>query len=230
MDAPDCDPEMLADALEVLDRTGRITGGHRLLRRQVLDLLGSREPRPISILDIGTGGGGGARSLGRTLCGRGWSPAFTLADLHARTLSLCRKRLPGEFRDPYRFVRLDGTHLPFGDRAFDVVVCSLTLHHLEDAEAARLFGEMDRVGRWGWALTDLRRSRLGLAAIRLLAATAWRRHPFPRADGPVSVRRSFTASELRSLLRGASLPRARVEARPMRLAARSVRGEPGTPE
>jgi len=227
MDAPDCDRVALADALEVLGRASRRLGGDRLLRRQVVRVLGGRSPGPVSIVDIGTGGGDSALSVATHLRRRGWKPTLVLADLHAATLSICRSRVESAgvragVEYPPSFVRLDAAALPFASRSFDIAVSSLTLHHLEDEDALMLLKELARVGRWGWAVTDLRRSRLAYAAVRLLSATAWRRHPFPREDGPVSILRSFTPTEIRRLTRRTDGLEANVETRFVRWAARGT--------
>ncbi len=227
MDAPDCDRTDLADALDVLARASRRLGGDRLLRRQVTRLLGDRIPGPVSILDVGTGGGDSALSVAAHLRARGWQPTMVLADLHSATLAICRDRVSAAASDAKNqrpsFVRLDAAALPFASRSFDVAISSLTLHHLEDEDAITLLQEFERIARLGWAVTDLRRSRLAYAAIRLLSVTAWRRHPFPREDGPVSILRSFTPVEIRVLSQRANGREARVEGRFFRWAARGTR-------
>jgi hypothetical protein len=79
---------------------------------------------------------------------------------------------------------------------------------------------MDRVSDGRWVVTDLRRSRTAYLALRLLAATLWRRHPYPRQDGPVSVRRAFTADEARRLLEHARLEATVERKAPFRLRLR----------
>jgi ubiquinone/menaquinone biosynthesis C-methylase UbiE len=172
------------------------------------------------VLDIGAGGGDSAVSLRRSLADRGWTPRITIADRHAATLGLAARRVAE--RDgaaDYEFVRLEGEALPFRDGAFDLVLCSTVLHHLEDAAAGALLRETERVTSVGWIVADLRRSRVALAAVRLLASTLWRRSALPRVDGPVSVRRSFTPLEIRALLdRDGSCP-AVIESGPIRWVA-----------
>jgi SAM-dependent methyltransferase len=222
MDAPDCDARELADALDVLADTGRFFGGDRLLRRRVSSLVG-RAPAGsdsvLRVLDVGAGGGDAAVALHNDLVRAGWRPRFVLADLHATTLSLCRDRVGvrlGAGDTAARFVRLDGARLPFADDAFDVAVSTTTFHHLSDDEAVAFVSDLQRVTRLGWVVTDLWRSTFTLAAVRLLAATVWRGHPFPRLDGPVSVRRSFTPTEVRRMLAKLELSSARVRPRLVR--------------
>lgn len=228
MDRPDCPPERLSEALRTIARANRWSGGERLLRREVLRLLAGRTPGPLRLLDVGSGDGTGVLRLARRLARRGWRPRILLTDRHAATLPIAREREATRrwsrraAADGVGFVRLDAAALPFADGAVDVAVSTAVLHHLEADEAVAFLRELERVSRIGWAVADLRRSLLGYAAVRFMAATAWRRKPLNRADGPVSVRRAFTGEEARGLLRRAGLDRARVRVRPLRLAVRSV--------
>lgn len=228
MDRFDCDVGRLRRALDGLAAVHRLTGGHRLhiaaLLRATHNLDDARE---IRILDVGAGGGEGTAHLLRRLGRRAREAWAVLADLHPVTLRLARERLSGGLPtgaagngENLRFVRLTAGSLPFADGAFDLAFSSTTLHHLEWDEAVAFLGELDRVSRGRWAVTDLRRSRLTLALVRLLAATLWRRNPFPRRDGPLSVRRSFTPGELAGLIGAAGLSGARVDRRgPVRMRA-----------
>lgn len=248
MDRPDCDPDDLRQALDGLARVHRAFGGHRMVAGPLLRRLAGRRPGPLRLLDVGTGGGDLAAGLSRRLRGRGWSPRLTLADLHPRTIRIARRRWRSNGSETDApsvdgaagaggvgprtgkaaadapsadFVRLDARRLPFPDGAFDLAVSSTMLHHLARDDALAFLREMDRVAAGRWLVTDLKRSRLALAAVRLLAVTLWRRNPLPRRDGPVSVRRAFTPDELRSMLARADLTGARVDGRwPVRLRIR----------
>lgn len=218
MDAPDADPEALEESLDALDWTNRWLGGRRLVASPVLSFLRDREPGPLRLLDVGAGGGDIPADLARKMASRGWRPRFVLGDLRAPILRSARRRI-GVGRT-FRFVRLSGVALPFPDDAFDLAVSSTTLHHLERDEAVAFVGEMARVARAGWLISDLRRSRTAYAALLLLAHTLWRARPYPRRDGPVSIRRSFTREELEGVLAAAGVGPARVlRAAPFRLLA-----------
>lgn len=219
MDAPDCDRAQLAGALDALSTANRFFGGQRALRIRIEQIVQNGGDGPLRVLDVGAGGGDVSLRLARSLRGRGCETRFVLADLHAGVLDLCRDRVGtrgGEAAGGAAYVRLDGAALPFPDDAFDIAFSSATLHHLDDRDAVRLLRELDRVSRLGWVVTDLRRSRTALLSVRALAATLWRSHPFPRTDGPISVRRSFTVSEVRRLLADAGLEAAVVRSRPVR--------------
>jgi ubiquinone/menaquinone biosynthesis C-methylase UbiE len=98
----------------------------------------------------------------------------------------------------------DGRSLPYPDRAFDVVHASLVLHHLDEADAVTLLGEMGRVARLGVVLNDLDRSRLAWLGAwlmgHLLTGNRYTRH-----DAPLSVRRAYRLEEAVALVRAAGL-------------------------
>jgi hypothetical protein len=78
----------------------------------------------------------------------------------------------------------------------DYVTATHFFHHLTDEEVVSILMEFDRVARRGIIVNDLLRSRRALAWIRLFTLFA---NPCVKADGPLSVRRSFTLAEIKAL-------------------------------
>jgi ubiquinone/menaquinone biosynthesis C-methylase UbiE len=103
----------------------------------------------------------------------------------------------------------DGRSLPYPDRSFDVAHASLVLHHLTPIEADGLLREMARVARLGVVVNDLERDRLGWLGAWLMGhlLTGSR---FTRHDAPLSVARSYRASEMVELMQDADLQPVRV--------------------
>jgi ubiquinone/menaquinone biosynthesis C-methylase UbiE len=101
----------------------------------------------------------------------------------------------------------DARALPFADAAFDVVHCSLLVHHLGPDEAVVVLREMRRVASLGIVVNDLRRGLIPLAATAV-SAVALGRSRVTRIDGIRSARRSYTLGELDDLLVAAGLRRA----------------------
>ncbi len=103
----------------------------------------------------------------------------------------------------FRFFTLDALTdtIPGG---YDVVCCSLFLHHLDDAEAVGLLARMAHSTGRLVLVNDLVRSRPGYAlawaGCRLLSRSRIVWH-----DGPVSVAAAFTPAEVRELARRAGL-------------------------
>ena len=93
----------------------------------------------------------------------------------------------------------DATLLPFADRSVDIAMCSQTLHHFDDAAAAKVLRELDRVARVRVIVADLRRSWLAAAGL-WVASFPLGFHPVSRHDGVVSIMRGYAGDELQRLV------------------------------
>lgn len=91
----------------------------------------------------------------------------------------------------------------------DVAVSSLFLHHLHDDQAVAVLRSMAAAVRYGIVISDLVRSRLGLA-LALFGTAVLARSKVARIDGPMSVCAARTPDEYRRLLAAAGLTGATV--------------------
>jgi hypothetical protein len=55
--------------------------------------------------------------------------------------------VPGSDAPPYKVVLYDGTHIPFTDQQFDLLVCNSVIEHVPIARRAELAREMTRVAK-----------------------------------------------------------------------------------
>jgi 2-polyprenyl-3-methyl-5-hydroxy-6-metoxy-1,4-benzoquinol methylase len=204
MDQPGLEAAVHQQALRGLRRTNawsRTTGV--LWRGQREAGVFSRPSRPIRLLDIASGGGDVAMGLaqmarrhGIALEAHGCDVSAT-AVAHA-TAAAQRAKLSGvEF---FEWNALGG-ELPSG---YDVVMCTLFLHHLAEDDAVQLLRRMRAAARACVLVDDLVRTRLGYVlawgGARLLT-----RSRIVHIDGPLSVRSAFSLGEARSLAERAGL-------------------------
>ena len=96
----------------------------------------------------------------------------------------------------------DALALPFGDSTFDVVGCSLFIHHLEPQQVVRFMNEALRVARYAVLINDLVRHRLHLALA--YAGYVLYRSRLTRHDAIASVRRAYTMDQINGILRQTS--------------------------
>lgn len=160
-----------------------------------------RGPVPL-VVDVGGGRGDLARRLLRRARRRGRALRVVVVD-----------RAPGPTAPGVLRIRADATALPIRPGGVDVVVTSLTLHHLEPAAAVRCLAEMRAAARRGIVVNDLLRSPLTLAMV-WLATRLFCRHRFSRNDGPLSVRRAYSPRELAALARRAGIGGLRIRRYP----------------
>lgn len=129
-----------------------------------------------------------------------------------------RARVPaGEIR------WLAGDALAYEGPPPDVVLSSLVMHHLRDAEIVAFLRCMEGSARTGWWINDLERAQRPYRWFGVLAR-AMRWHRFVRHDGPVSFRRAFREEDWTRLLADAGVSGARlVRSRPARLCLERIR-------
>jgi len=206
LDSDEVTGAALSRSLAFVTEVNRRLGAVRSLRRHLSGLVG--RPR-VRLLDVGTGNAGVLRDLlawGRRGGGMEWTGVgLDLKEAMIRIAAAEGPVVPGRLR----LILGDARALPFADGTFDAAFSTLTLHHLSDEDAVVFVAEMARVAR-RVVVSDLERSLTAYVGARLLAETRWRTDPVTRNDGPLSVQRSFTVEELRSIGRRARLERVRV--------------------
>lgn len=177
----------LGVALGDLDRINRWFGGIGTMVSMLERVASRTGARRLSMLDVGGAGGDLAQAAARRLTKSGVELDILVAD---RAASHLDHRLPG--------VASDATALPFRDNSFDVVGCSLLVHHLSPEQVKQFVREALRVCRRAVLINDLRRSPVHLALV--YAGFPLFRSPLTRNDGPASVRAAYTPEDMRELL------------------------------
>jgi ubiquinone/menaquinone biosynthesis C-methylase UbiE len=194
-------PKEIAQSLGDLRAINRRFGGIRTLRTLVERVAEASGARQLTLLDIGAGSGDVPLGAAARVAARGTAVSVTLCDRAATHLP----------RGGARCVVGDALVLPFRDASYDLVSCSLFLHHLEPAEIARFVPEAMRVARRALVINDLRRGWIHHFVVRLAAALFKSR--ITRHDARVSVRRSYTPGEVRAMLRSAGVQRVELRRR-----------------
>jgi len=144
----------------------------------------------LAVLDVAAGGCDIGDALAETRSCR-----VVSLDINAFGLKRTRRTQP---------VVGDGTVLPFADATFDAVICSLSFHHLTDAECTQVLREMWRTSRGRVLVNDLHRHPVAYAAIWILSRL-FSRSVMVKHDGPASVRRAFSPADLREIARKAGV-------------------------
>jgi len=93
--------------------------------------------------------------------------------------------------------------LPYADHSFDIVLCTLALHHFDPDKAAKLLQNMARVGKH-LLVFDIERSTLAYLGAVLLTRVIPMNY-MTRHDAPVSVRRAYTVREIQHIIQQAGL-------------------------
>jgi 2-polyprenyl-3-methyl-5-hydroxy-6-metoxy-1,4-benzoquinol methylase len=207
MDRPDVKKAWLREELEILQKINRF-GAHRLMLRYINQLLDTSKVEGLSVLDLATGAADIPRAVVAWARKNGTKIKVTAIDGNEEVLRSAREWC----RDwpEIQLERCNLLELPYGAESFDIVICSLALHHFTTEDAISVLRRMNEIARVGYALNDLQRSRLTIWTAELLARTIMR-SPIVRHDGPQSFRAAFTVPELRSMAQQAGMRNFRVK-------------------
>lgn len=190
---------LVAGLSRLNDRCGYTAFFLRQFRKLIGSIDSSRREGPLSILDVGAGGGGLLAAIHGWSRRRGLEVELTGLDLCEEFQKRAEKRLHAR-GVPVRFVQGNACDLQaFADDSFDVVLSSYMVHHIRNASALTgFFSEVYRVARLGWLVADLDRPFWGPAYMQM--AYVFGTHPRLVGDGVKSIRRAYRPDEINFLL------------------------------
>lgn len=199
MDDPNLPQDEHLRALAGLARLNRLTGVSWPIYNQ-LKRIATLLRRPLKVLDVATGSGDLPIRWARRARAEGLPMQITAIDISDVAIRYAQEEAR-RVGVNVCFQQRDclGQRLPAG---FDVVTCSLFIHHLEEAQIAQLLVAMRAAAGHAVVVCDLERSRPNLAAVWLAAHTVTP-SPIVHEDAVKSVRGALTRNEFRRIAEAA---------------------------
>jgi 2-polyprenyl-3-methyl-5-hydroxy-6-metoxy-1,4-benzoquinol methylase len=193
MDRPDPSTTDLARALINLQKLNQHFGSHRIIRHFLNRWLKPGET--LTIFDACTGFGDIPRLVVERARRRGSHVKVLAVDMQPATLKIARQR--SALFPEISYEQADIRSFEPGER-FDIVLCSLALHHFAWQEAVQILQRLSQLSDRAVLISDLARSVSGILGVYLLTSTVFR-HPMTKFDGRLSIRRAFSFAEMRRL-------------------------------
>lgn len=190
-------------------RVNRYAGGLRALTQHLYPRLKQQRNETVTIADIGCGAANLGVHLVKWAQRNGLNVRVLAVDIAARNLHVARQTTLNT--PAVHLVQADAMRPPFSFNTVDYVISSLVLHHFASATLIGLLQACFKLARCGIIMSDLVRGRLPMLAFHL-AQPIFARNALTRHDGKLSIRRSYTLAELRTLAEEAELPDAQVHA------------------
>jgi 2-polyprenyl-3-methyl-5-hydroxy-6-metoxy-1,4-benzoquinol methylase len=207
MDQPGLDPALHAQALQGLACINRISRSDAILWPSLKRLLKHTNPAPLRVLDIATGGGDVALKLLGRAQRRGLPLKFDACDVSPRAVALATEAAERAGL-PLNVFQHDviAQGVPDG---YDVVMCSLFLHHLDCPEALGFLRASRLAAGVAVLVNDLLRTRAGYFLAHL-GPRLLTRSEIVHTDALLSVGAAFTRAEVLTLAEEAGMTGARL--------------------
>lgn len=198
LDSDQCPTPEAETSLRDLCRINRWFGGVGTTRNLIERVSVRTGQKHFSVLEVAAGFGEVPRAAASQLARK--EITLDITDLD---------RLHSHLQPGHCAVAGDALALPFRDDSFDLVSCSLFMHHLSPSEVARFAAEVTRVSRCAVLINDLIRHPVHLMLV--YAGFPLMRSYVSRMDGLASVRRAYIPEEMERMLSSGIEPSDRVE-------------------
>lgn len=196
MDDPQLPEEPHRAALYGLARLNRATAIAPVLYRRIRRIAVMAK-RPVKVLDIATGSGDLPIYWAKRAAKDRLGIHFTGIDFSDLAIAVGREEA-AKAKVSVEFIQRDvlRDRLPTG---YDVLTCSLFMHHLELDQIRHLLTSMQSLSPSSIIICDLERSMLNLSCV-WFAAHSLSRCPIVHRDAVRSVRAAFTREEFQAIV------------------------------
>ena len=191
MDDFSLEGEELRDALDKIASINQFLGGNKLTLQGVNKLLHSKDE--ITIVDVGCGNGDMLRALADFGTKNNYNFKLIGIDANAFTIDYAIK-LSQEYPN-ISYKCEDVFSEPFSQLNYDIVLCTLTLHHFKNNQIDYLLQLFYKQARIGIVINDLHRNIIAYRAFQLICFF-FRLNRMSREDGLISILRGFKKQEL----------------------------------
>ncbi|MEL1244329.1 methyltransferase domain-containing protein [Flavobacterium sp. DGU11] len=200
--------EELRDALDKIASINQLLGGNKLTLEGVEELLQKADKtKTITIADVGCGNGDMLRMLSAYAKKKGYSFRLIGVDANRFTVTYAEK-LSKDFPD-IEYKCIDIFKEEFESLKYDIVLCTLTLHHFKDDEILKIITTFNRNASVGVVINDLHRSKMAYRLFEMLCRI-FALNRMSREDGLVSILRGFKKEELEAFAKKLNIKNSRI--------------------
>lgn len=194
MDDFSLEGEELQEALDKIARINQLLGGNKLTLHGIKKLLNnSNTHQTIVIADIGCGNGDMLRMLAKF--GQKNKLNFKLIGIDANEFTInYAKTLSSEYSN-IEYLCVDIFTEDFSNLKYDIVLCTLTLHHFTNEQILNIITTFNNNANVGIIINDLHRSKLAYRLFKIIGII-FNLNKMSREDGLVSILRGFKKKEL----------------------------------
>ena len=188
--------DLFRDTLDKLEIINRFLGGNTVTINGLKNLLKNQSKnKTITIVDLGCGNGDILRDVAKF--GRKNNYSFNLIGIDANLAAIeYAKELSKEYSE-LSFKTIDILSEDFKKQSYDVVLCTLFLHHFKNEELISFLKTTTNKATIGVVVNDLHRHKLAYYLFKLIGFFI--KNKMVRQDGLTSVLRAFKREDLENI-------------------------------
>lgn len=212
MDQPGLDEQTHRKALTGIGRVNNLSRIRHVLGREIIRIARHQKLKRVRVLDLACGGGDLAIGLGRHASRHNIGFKIDGCDISPVAIAHANDKALASKVNDVRFFECDVLNDSFNESVkddYDIVMCSLFLHHLEENQAIQLLQKMASKAQHAVIVNDLRRTQLGYG-LAWIGCRLLTRSSMVHVDGPLSVEGAFTIEETKMLAWEAGLQNVRM--------------------
>jgi 2-polyprenyl-3-methyl-5-hydroxy-6-metoxy-1,4-benzoquinol methylase len=191
MDDFSLEGEELSEALDKIASINKFLGGNQLTLQGVKKLLNSNEE--VTIVDVGCGNGDMLRSLADFGLKNKYRFNLIGIDANAFTVDYATK-MSTEYQN-ISYKCEDIFSESFSQLKYDIILCTLTLHHFKNNHVDYLLQLFYKQSKLGIVINDLHRNIIAYKAFQVISFV-FKLNKMNKEDGLISILRGFKKQEL----------------------------------
>ena len=187
---------LFRDTLDKLEIINRLLGGNKVTIKGLKELLKNKSKNKIiTIVDLGCGHGDILRDIAKF--GRKNNYTFRLIGIDANIAAIAyAKELSCEYSE-LSFKAIDIFSEDFKKQSYDIVLCTLFLHHFKNNELISFLKMAIERATIGVVVNDLHRHKLAYYLFKLIGFFI--KNKMIREDGLTSILRAFKKKDLENI-------------------------------
>ena len=187
---------LFRDTLDKLEIINRLLGGNKVTIKGLKELLKNKSKNKIiTIVDLGCGHGDILRDIAKF--GRKNNYTFRLIGIDANIAAIdYAKELSCEYSE-LSFKAIDIFSEDFKKQSYDIVLCTLFLHHFKNNELISFLKMTIERATIGVVVNDLHRHKLAYYLFKLIGFFV--KNKMIREDGLTSILRAFKKKDLENI-------------------------------
>jgi 2-polyprenyl-3-methyl-5-hydroxy-6-metoxy-1,4-benzoquinol methylase len=189
--------EELEQTLSDLEKINKWLGGNKITLSGVKKLLkNTPDNAVIRIADLGCGSGAVLREIANW--GRDQKIDMELIGIDANPYAIAIAQRRSDYYPEIKFEALNIFSEEYKSQEYDIILCTLTLHHFKNEEIIRLLNTFKDQSNIGIVINDLQRSKTAYVLFQAFCKV-FINNEIARKDGLTSILRGFKKKELKRL-------------------------------